>query len=52
MKRTARKYPPNAASRRDDLLLIIGGIVMWALILAPVVRFAGALLSGNLVWTG
>lgn len=52
MKRTARKYPPDAASKRDELLLIIGGIVMLAAIAAPVVWFVGAMLSGNLVFTG
>lgn len=50
MKRTARKYP--LPSRTHDLLLILAAIVVWALLLAPVVWFIGALASGNLTFTG
>jgi hypothetical protein len=45
MKRTARKYPPDAASGRDNILVIIGGIVVWALILAPIAWWLGAMLG-------
>lgn len=43
MKRTARKYRP--ASRTESTLLIVAGIVTWALILAPVVWWLGAMLG-------
>jgi len=46
MKRTARKYSP--ASPAQNLLITLAGIVVWALLLAPVVWFIGVLASGNL----
>lgn len=45
MKRTARKYRPDAASARDSRLLIVGGIAVWGLILAPIAWWLGALFG-------
>lgn len=43
MKRTARKYPPPSPTH--DLLFILAGIVVWALILAPIVWWLGSLFA-------
>jgi hypothetical protein len=42
MKRTARKYQP--ASRTENTLVMIGGIVVWGMILAPLAWWLGGLL--------
>ena len=40
------------ADEAENRWMIIGGIVALAIVLAPVVWLAGALLSGNIIWHG